>query len=73
MRLIDGWKAEATRLWSVRVAIGGVVFWSALSGLWVLWPAFVEKVPLWFYAFGGIGMSVALGVARLLKQPGAEP
>ena len=72
MRLIDGWKIQIARLWSVRVAIGGVVFWSALSGLWVLWPAFVEKLPLWFYAIGGVLMSVALAVARLLKQPGTE-
>jgi len=50
----------------------GIVFWSALSGLWVLWPAFVERLPLWFYAVGGIAMSVALGIARVLKQPGLD-
>lgn len=72
LKLIDNWKTEATRLWSMRVAIAGVVFWSALSGLWVLWPAFVEKLPLWFYAVGGIAMSIALGLARLTKQKGAE-
>lgn len=71
MRLIDDWR-RGNRLWSIRIAWGGVVFWSALSGLWVLWPAFVEKLPLWFYAIGGVLMSVALAIARVLKQPGAD-
>ena len=71
-RLIAGWRREAGRLWTMRIAIGGAAFWAALSGLWALWPAFVEKLPLWFYAIGGILMSVVLGVARLMKQPGAD-
>lgn len=70
--LIDDWHKAIYRLWSIRLAIAGVVFWSALSGLWVLWPAFVEKLPLPFYAIGGVAMSVALGLARVLKQPGVE-
>lgn len=72
LRLIPRWKQELGRLWSTRLAIAGVVFWSALSGLWIIWPAFVEKIPLWLYAVGGIGMSVALAFARILKQPGAD-
>lgn len=71
-RLIDNWRREISRLWSIRVALAGVVFWGALSGLWVLWPAFVDWLPLWFYAVGGVAMSVALAIARMLKQSGAE-
>jgi len=56
----------------MQVAWFGIVFWSAMAGLWVIWPAFVEKIPLWAYAVGGIAMSVALGVARVLKQPGLD-
>lgn len=48
VRLIPGWKVKLGKLWSLRVAMFGIVFWSALSGLWVLWPAFVERLPLWF-------------------------
>lgn len=71
-RLIDNWRRDLGRLWSIRVALAGVVFWGAVSGLWVLWPAFVDWLPLWFYAVGGIAMSIALAVARVLKQPGIE-
>lgn len=60
------------RLWSVRVAAAGVIFWAGLSGLYLVWPAFAGQIPLWFYAVGGVVMSIALGVARVLKQPGLD-
>jgi hypothetical protein len=71
-RLVPGWRRNLMKWWSTRVAWFGIVFWSALAGLWVIWPAFVEKIPLWAYCVGGIAMSVALGVARVLKQPGLD-
>jgi len=72
VRLIDDWRAKIGKLWSVKVAIGGIIFWGALSGLWAIWPAFVDWLPLWFYALGGVVMSVALAVARVIKQPGVS-
>ena len=72
LRLVPGWKTKLTKWWSMQVAWFGIVFWSAMAGLWVIWPAFVEKIPLWAYAVGGIAMSVALGVAWILKQPGLD-
>ncbi len=72
MRLIDNWKAECARLWSMRVTIYSAVFWSAITGLVMVWPAFSEALPLWFYAAVGVVLSIAIGVARLLKQPGAD-
>lgn len=72
MRLIDNFWHCLTRLWSIRVAAAGIVFWGALSGLWAIWPGLVDQIPLWFYAVGGIAMSVALAIARVLKQPGIE-
>jgi hypothetical protein len=54
------------------VAIGGVIFWAAVAGLYLVWPAFAGVIPLWFYAVGGVLMSIALGVARLFKQPGLD-
>jgi hypothetical protein len=56
----------------MRVALAGVLFWSAVTGLYLVWPAFADAIPLKFYAIGGIAMSIALGVARLLKQPGLD-
>ena len=72
VRLIDNWRAEIRRLWSIRVAVAGVVFWGAVSALWAMWPAFVDWLPLWAYAVGGVLMSVALALARVLKQPGLD-
>lgn len=71
-KLIPDWKSKAPKLWSMRVALLGGIFWSALGGLWVLWPAFAAVLPLPLYVAAGIAMSVALGVARLLKQPGLD-
>ena len=71
-RLVPGWRQKLTKWWSMRVAIAGVVFWCAVSGLYLVWPAFAVAIPLWAYAVGGIVMSVALGIARVLKQPGLD-
>jgi|APCry1669192522_1035417.scaffolds.fasta_scaffold00496_8 hypothetical protein len=48
MSLIDHWQ-KAHRLFSVQVAIIGVVFWSALGGLWIMWPLFAERLPIPVY------------------------
>lgn len=72
MKLIDDAWSEFKRVWSIRVALIGVAFWSAVAGLIMVWPAFIEVIPLWGYALGGIVLSVAFGVARFLKQPGAK-
>jgi hypothetical protein len=70
--LIDDWRAEIMRLWSMRVAMAGVAFWSALGGLWVLWPALIDVLPLGFYIGAGLAIAVAVGIARVLKQPGLD-
>lgn len=72
MRLIDDWRTAVGRLWSMRLAIGSAVLWSAVGGLLLVWPALADKVPLWVYVLGGLVLSVLFGVARLLKQPGTE-
>ncbi|MGX9389748.1 DUF7940 domain-containing protein [Nitrobacteraceae bacterium UC4446_H13] len=71
-KLIPDWKSKAPKFWSVRIALGGVVFWSAVGGLWVMWPAFATVLPLPVYIGAGILMSVALAVARVLKQKGLD-
>jgi len=72
VRWIDNVRPVLKKAWSVWVAWAGIVFWGVVSGLWILWPAFVERLPFWFYAIGGVLMSVALAVARVLKQPGLD-
>jgi hypothetical protein len=72
MRLIDNWRLEIGRLWSMRLAIGSAVLWSGVGGFLLVWPALADKIPLPTYILGGLVLSVLFGVARLLKQPGAE-
>lgn len=67
-KLIDDWRTRALKLWTVRIAL----FWGALSGLLVAWPAFSGVVPLWAFAGASIILSAAVAVARLTKQPGAD-
>jgi hypothetical protein len=72
MRLIDDWKAEILRLWSMRLLIGQAAFWSAMGGLWLMWPAIVGSIPLWAYFVVGLVLAVSTGIARVTKQPGAR-
>lgn len=68
MRLIDDWKAQILRLWSMRVAI----FWLVIAGLILVWPGLAGEISAPVYALVGVVMVVSFGVARLLKQPGTE-
>lgn len=68
--LIDNWK-KAHRFASVQLAALGVLFWSALGGLWLMWPVFADRIPIPFYVGGGLVLSVAMGIGRYLKRPGA--
>lgn len=72
IQLIEDWKAEFTRLWSMRVTIFWTVFWSGLGGLCLVWPALIGSIPTPWFVGLGVLMPVTIGVARLLKQPGAE-
>jgi len=69
--LIDNWK-KAHHFASVQFALGGVLFWSAIGGLWALWPIFAERIPVPFYVAGGLLLSAAVGIGRYFKRPGAE-
>ncbi len=59
-RLIDDWRRQALRLWSVRIAL----FWGAVCGLLAAWPAFASAVPLPVFA----GLSVLLSAAMILQS-----
>lgn len=68
MKMIDNWRAEIRRLWSIRLAI----FWGALSGLYSAWGAFQEVLPPYLFAGVSMIMCAAIMGARLTKQPGAD-
>ena len=61
MKLIDNWKQELDRLWSIRVAI----VMASLSIADQLLPTLSGYIPPVVYA----GLSIAVIVARLLAQP----
>jgi len=67
MKLIDNWHCVAS-FHSVRVAM----FWGGVSGLIMVWPAFADRIPVFWYAAGGVAISMAFTAARVLKQPGAS-
>jgi hypothetical protein len=66
--LIDDWRAELRRLWSVRVAL----FWGAACGLLMCWPALADTIPVRIYVIGGMVIAASIAGARMLKQPGTE-
>ena len=62
------WRDVLKRTWSIRVT----AFWGAVSGLILIWPAIDTVLPVWFYALGGVVISMVWAVARVLKQPGTD-
>lgn len=67
-RLIDNWRRELLRLWSIRV----VAFWGAVYGLILVWPGLAGSLPPLLYAVVGVVMCTSFIVARFLKQPGTD-
>jgi len=68
LRLIDNWKAEFRRLWSVRVA----AFWGAVGAVIVILSAYLYNTFDWWVGGLLILVSASFAVARVLKQPGTE-
>lgn len=59
-------------LWSMRASLGSAAFWGAVTMLAAMWPSFFGLMPLWAYGLIGLALGMAVAVARVLKQPGAE-
>ena len=68
MHLIDDWKAQLLRLWSVRVA----AFWGAVGALVVILSAYLYNTFDWRVGALLIVVSASFALARALKQPGTE-
>ena len=71
-RLIEDWKREATRLWTMRAAIIWIVI-GVVFALLSLVSDWLQKLigPLAFSAVFVL-TGVTFGTARLLKQAGTE-
>jgi len=67
-RLIDNWKTELLRLWSVWVA----AFWGAVGAVIVILSAYLYSTFNWWVGALLIVISASFAVARVLKQPGTE-
>lgn len=70
--LIDNWRSEIKRLWSVRVGF----FWAAAGVVFALLALISDelKSTIGWIPFSIVFVAVGCSVmaARLLKQPGAE-
>ncbi len=71
-RLIENWRGEIRRLWTMRIALGSAAFWSVLLFLYAAWPALIGYIPLGAFFAVGVAISVAVGIGRILKQPGMD-
>ena len=72
MKLIDDWRKQVFRLWSLRVAF----FWTVIGGGVALLPLVSDEAKAFLgpWAFAGLFMAmfVSFTLARLLKQPGTD-
>ncbi len=70
--MIDNWRGEIRRLWSIRLA----AFWLLLGGLVAVAPMVSDEAKALFgaktFATLFVAGFVSIGLARLLKQPGAD-
>ena len=66
MKLVAGWRRILRRAWSVRVALLG----TALSGLYLAWPAFQDTLPPIAFAGVAMALNLAMFILRLMRQPG---
>lgn len=63
MKLIDTWRQDWKRLWSIRLAIGGAIISAAETA-----SAFYSADrPIWFPALL-FGLCAAIGISRVVAQ-----
>ncbi|WP_458760561.1 DUF7940 domain-containing protein [Afipia sp. TerB] len=68
LQLLHNWRDVLKRAWSVRLSLLA----GAVIGLFSVWPAFQDLLPAWLFGLLAVGMSVAIVIARITKQPGIE-
>lgn len=68
MRLIEKWQDKPWRSHAVYASL----FWGSVGGLLLVWPALMTVIPIGWFVLGGVILSAALALAKILKRPGAE-
>lgn len=66
---VEDWR-DFKKWWSMWGVLIQVVFWSIMLGVYTFLPAFIGVIPAPIIMAVGIVMSLAIGIARLFKQPG---
>lgn len=64
LRLIDDWKTELHRLWSIRVALA----YAAFTGMAMILGAFVDVFNPWFLLVVSEVVCISIVLLRLVKQ-----
>ncbi len=68
MKLISKWQEQS---WSAH-AVMASLFWGAVAGMILVWPALMNVVPLWWFVLGGVLLSASFAAAKFLHRPGAD-
>jgi hypothetical protein len=66
MKLVDDWKHQIWR--HALIAL----FWTGIGGLLMVWPALIGTLSLRAYVLGGVVISIAYGIAKVLHRPGTD-
>lgn len=68
MQWVNRWRGAAW--WSH--AVMASLFWGAVAGLLLVWPALMNVVTWPVFVAGGVILSAALALAKYLHRPGTE-
>lgn len=66
MNLVQDWKQILLKAWSV----WGIVFHAIVNAMYLVWPAFQDRIPLPWFVAGSFIICLLLIVLRLMKQDG---
>jgi hypothetical protein len=68
VKFIDDWKAKLLKSEHLYAAL----FWGGMGGLIMVWPALEKFLTIWAFLIGGVAISAAFALAKLLHRPGTE-
>ena len=69
MQLIPEAKRVARKAWSVRLLALQVFLFGAAEGLFTIWPALADYLPVSVLIWGGIVLGVLTLASRFIMQP----
>lgn len=66
--MIEKWRSQS---WSIHAVLASL-FWGAIGGLLLVWPALMGVLNWPVFVIGGVVLSGALAAAKFFHRPGAE-